>query len=1535
MKKRIMSLFLAVVMVLGLFPTAAVAYSGSQSNGYTVTGAADLADLLRTLDPDQHYPIFYMIEAESTFTVDLDLTIPGNVTLYLNDNELVVEAGCTFTVERSAQGMGEVAARGLTVNGGGKVVNKGAIHLSSHADIYGEMTNDEKGWLSVEGALSIIGGKMTNGGTIELPYDRLRSFANDIVCMHGGIFTMTNTGLITWLCYVAQEGYLRSALEQLKGQLAEHPDWNQTADILINDAITLTEDLTVPEDARLCVQGYFNSNGTRAGGMLTIPADVTLTTEGMSILDGPVVIEGSWVSGNTIWIQTNYDSGGPYYGSASLALEEGGSYQGICIQVDRPHSIPTGQEWSWNLQLPGFTAAMFDSIEEEEWAVFLREGSGGSGEGPHTHSWDEGKVTQAPTCKDPGVMTYTCTVSGCGQTKTESIPKTDQHTPDGNTECAKATLCTVCGETLKEAGEHSWDEGEVTTPATATSTGVMTYTCTKCKTTKTEIIPKLESTAEGGFGLAAPLLFWRLDAAGTLTVFGRGAIPDYKTASGAPWYEHRSQIKKIVLEDGVTGIGDYAFSGCSNAVSIAAPDSLDMPGTLESVGDYAFLNCSSLKELRFLKSTTDLAFITMDRGCSSLRAIRFSDSENPLYCSVSGVVYSKDKSQLVRLPPAYSGAFTVRNTAASIAAGAFAQCDSLTTLTIPESVTELGISVFQAGPGAAYPAKLTQVTFQGDAPEISSLTFTKDQEKEAFKVYYYDDAEGWDKVLNMDCADYISFVSKQRLINLHSSTYLNGKTTSGSTMKGSQRFKNSVSKLDKELFVNSLTAVSLAKADSATADVIRGQIYNLLYKSTFRPTQFQQNNSNANIKKWQIQNTAYSHNALPYSKQTPAGDISTKKITNDAGLKALGTPKVEWSNGAAGCYSYTRFASTYIYGNNGIDRTERTDPSAATLKAWFNKWLDPGETIRYKAGAKREHALVFLGESMDGEGFYYISYGGGDFPALTASDKYKYVDAGNGKLRPAVDFTEDTMDIGYFSYVDFAKATSYVQLWDANASTDKSNKTDSGAVKSGSYAVGTAKTVSINKNNNCGQIGSKTSKAVLAAKCPVEMVVTVDGYVLDSRTIADGATMSYGDTASLYAESDGEGGRNITLTLTAEELQELDIDVEIIGTADGFMDLTATLTLVEEDEDDGIPDETSTDVRTFLNVPITADGVVEVCGLSALGVTEVVLSAEDSGSSDGDEDEDVHVRETIWVAGENETVTAPDPEYRLYPELGEDAFGDDEEVSGGSSGGGSSGGSSVSSYAVSVESSENGAVSVDPENAREGSTVTVTVKPETGYMLETLTVTDRNGSAIGTVEKNGKYTFTMPASKVTVKAVFTKDHTIRNSFADVPADAYYYEPVLWAVKNGITSGTSATMFSPDRICTRAQAVTFLWRAAGSPVVNDVMNFTDVPADAYYAEAVRWAVSQGITSGTSATTFSPDRICTRAQIVTFLWRTTGNPNVVATNPFDDVRMDQYYADAVLWAVAEGVTAGTSSTAFSPDDGCTRAQIVTFIWRQTVD
>ena len=262
-----------------------------------------------------------------------------------------------------------------------------------------------------------------------------------------------------------------------------------------------------------------------------------------------------------------------------------------------------------------------------------------------------------------------------------------------------------------------------------------------------------------------------------------------------------------------------------------------------------------------------------------------------------------------------------------------------------------------------------------------------------------------------------------------------------------------------------------------------------------------------------------------------------------------------------------------------------------------------------------------------------------------------------------------------------------------------------------------------------------------------------------------------------------------------------------------------------------------------------------------------------------------------------------------------------------------SGGSSSydPTYSVSTPSkTEHGTVTVSPKNASKGDTVTVTVKPDSGYVLETLTVTDKNGKELKLTDKgNGKYTFTMPASKVEVNATFVKEVEI-SPFSDVSTSAYYYEAVKWAQEKGITGGIGNGLFGPNQPCTRAQIVTFLWRAAGSPEPKAMSSFADVSMDAYYAKAVAWAVENGITTGTGDGKFSPDATCTRAQSVTFLFRAIGKL-VDSKAEFSDVLADSYYANAVDWAVENGVTNGIGDGLFGPDNSCTRAQIVTFLYR----
>lgn len=264
-----------------------------------------------------------------------------------------------------------------------------------------------------------------------------------------------------------------------------------------------------------------------------------------------------------------------------------------------------------------------------------------------------------------------------------------------------------------------------------------------------------------------------------------------------------------------------------------------------------------------------------------------------------------------------------------------------------------------------------------------------------------------------------------------------------------------------------------------------------------------------------------------------------------------------------------------------------------------------------------------------------------------------------------------------------------------------------------------------------------------------------------------------------------------------------------------------------------------------------------------------------------------------------------------------------------------SGGSSSydPTYSVSTPSkTEHGTVTVSPKNASKGDRVTVTVKPDSGYVLETLTVTDKNGNELTLKDKgNGKYTFTMPAGKVEVKATFMEDNSMLNFFYDVPNNAYFYEAVKWAVKNGITTGVGDNLFAPEQPCTRAQIVTFLWRAAGSPEPKGAASgMSDVVSGSYYEKAVAWAIENGITTGTTTSTFSPDATCTRAQAVTFLARAL-KAKAASAAEFSDVPTGSYFADAVAWAAANGVTEGIGGGLFGSDNDCTRGQIVTFLYR----
>ena len=443
----------------------------------------------------------------------------------------------------------------------------------------------------------------------------------------------------------------------------------------------------------------------------------------------------------------------------------------------------------------------------------------------------------------------------------------------------------------------------------------------------------------------------------------------------------------------------------------------------------------------------------------------------------------------------------------------------------------------------------------------------------------------------------------------------------------------------------------------------------------------------------------------------------------------------------------------------------------------------------------------------------------------------------------------------------------------------------------------------------------------------IELEVTVNKADQAALTIQGADSVFYGQTLTLTA-SGGSGTGAVTYRVdTAYSTGKATIDpntgvltpvkvgsVSVVATKAGdndYNDVTSALfvLMVKPATPTGAPKytEITTSGKTLKDAALTTKG-------STLNPSNGKLEWVDDKGEPLPDDTTVKANTTYkWrFTPDDDNYTTLTGEVELYHR---------------SSGGG---GSYIPSYTVSADKTENGTITVSPKSASKGDTVTITVKPDKGYELDTLKVLDQNGDKVKLTEKDGKYTFKMPDSKVEIQATFVKETEI-SPFGDVSTDAYYYEAVKWAQKKGITGGIGNDLFGPNQPCTRAQIATFLWRAAGSPEPKNMSSFSDVPTDSYYAKAVAWAVENGITAGTGDGKFSPNAPCTRAQSVTFLYRASGSPAVSDSAVFADVEANAFYADAVAWAVANGVTNGTTSSTFSPDNGCTRAQIVTFLYR----
>ena len=459
--------------------------------------------------------------------------------------------------------------------------------------------------------------------------------------------------------------------------------------------------------------------------------------------------------------------------------------------------------------------------------------------------------------------------------------------------------------------------------------------------------------------------------------------------------------------------------------------------------------------------------------------------------------------------------------------------------------------------------------------------------------------------------------------------------------------------------------------------------------------------------------------------------------------------------------------------------------------------------------------------------------------------------------------------------------------------------------------IGKTITVKVSSTVQTGEIPSAATAAVGKADGPA----APSAFTLTFTLNADGTTY----TATIPTVAGGEysfDGTNYSATNTKA-------DCAANTSCTGYVRIAATFT----QEASAATSSTQTSPKLTVATPtFTPNGVSSFTGTQSVTITCATTGATIHYTKDGT---DPTASSPVYSTALSLTSTTTVKAIAVMTDMNDSAIAT-ATFTKYSGGGGGGGGSYTPSYTVSVDKTENGTITVSPKSASKGDTVTITVKPDKGYELEMLKVLDKDGDALKLTEKNGKYTFKMPSGKVTVKGSFVEEAPVQ-IFKDVPVDAYYYEAVKWAAEKGITGGVGNGLFAPNQPCTRAQIVTFLWRAAGSPAPKNMSSFADVPADAFYAKAVAWAVENGITGGTGDGKFSPDATCTRAQSVTFLYRAAGSPKVSSSAEFGDVATNAYYADAVAWAAKNGITGGIGGGLFGSGNDCTRSQIVTFLYR----
>ena len=1063
----------------------------------------------------------------------------------------------------------------------------------------------------------------------------------------------------------------------------------------------------------------------------------------------------------------------------------------------------------------------------------------------------------------------------------------------------------------------------------------------------------------------------------TLTISGEGAMANYTAninngSATQPWRASLtgveiSNITKVVVSKGVTSIGAFAFNG------LTAVSEYDIGADVSTIKQWA-LDTSAAKVFNLNGNTNfqtdnDVLFSKDGKtliaypGGSTVRdeytvpsaVTAISDGAfvgcpikkltigSNVTTELPGWSFNSDKLEELDVNcPFGSGTFaqittlkkvTLRDSITKIPEKAFLNCTGLQTVSIPSGLTKIGTQAFfgcSSLQNVTLPASLTEIGYQAfrDCDALTSIIFPDSLEKVGDQAFLITEKAGHTGSLTT-----VTFGKKVP-------TFL---TSNGATSTNPQLFTGQ----------DKLTTVDMSKCENTT---ISAGLFNGLtsLETIIFPTGLTKIGDNAFTNCKGLKSLEFPDSLTEIGESAFSGCTGLTYISYGSGINDIGI------NAFSGCtnvkvidlHRATKIGELYYNGaNNGDPALTHACIAAAHNVKYY---------LRTKSQASSVKGNLEWGKNGNTSNAYYI---------LTATDAVPdYTGKTDTPTRAGYTFnqwegvtvTEGSHDVEnvYTDADRWSLASPTVTVSPASANTyvggsavtltatvsepvdgftysyqwyrNTSNSTEGGTA----ISKATRETYSpdivagaiyyycvVTVTNGSGSITATTAVVpVTVAKQAGSVTIsnnkTTATYGDEPFTFtykaSKAATVTSSDT-SVATVQDNKG----TVTVTIVGAGTTDISVGFAGGTD-YSAASDTFTLTVDKAAPSITISATPDTLTgsgTVKLTVTPNGVptegkIEVTCDNGITVTK---------NADG-----------TFAALPNETKT-----YTFKASYDGDA--NHEKASGTcqvsvtrrSSSGGSS--SSGSSYAVSTPSTKNGDVTVSPKNASKGDRVTVTVKPDSGYEIGSVTVLDSKGNELKLTDKgNGKYTFTMPGGKVEVKATFVKAGET-SPFVDVPADSYYFDAVKWAQKLGITNGKTDALFGSSDPCTRGQIVTFLWRAAGSPAPKGTAK---VPADvlpgSYCYDAVAWAIENGVTNGFADGTFGVNSTCTRGQSVTFLYRALGTaPTTV--NGFTDVAAGDFYAEAVAWAVENGVTNGTTDSTFSPSNGCTRAQIVTFLYR----